>query len=169
MTSLNQNTGLAFINTETNGGTITLPNSLLQAGRIVTFKDSTGSFQISSFILATQSGDSIDSSPSTIQTTSFGWTTLAAGTANQWYVTGGTQLTMMTTSTLNVSSIQANTINVSTFLTNTLTFQDIISPSYTMTLFPSSTSLYISTPSTTLAVAGGPRQSFGTLFLQVRP
>ena len=167
--SLNTNTGLALINTQSNQGTITLPNTTTIQGRIVTFKDSMGTFQTNPFILAPQSGVSIDTSVvSSFQTARYGWTTLIAGPDSSWYQTGGTQINTLSTVVLIASSITTSSLLTSVLYTSSLTFQDISIPSYTGKLFPSSTSLYYTTPSTTIAVAGGPRQSFGTQFLSVQ-
>jgi hypothetical protein len=158
---------MVFINTQIKGGTITLPNTASKPGRIITFKDAFASFEVSSFRLAT-SNQLIDGMVSSIQVTESGWTTLTAGNTNQWYVTGGTQLNTVTTSNMYASTISVSSLSVSSFNVTTLSLSDISIPSYIMTLFPSSTSLYLSTPSTIVPVAGGPRQSFGTLFLQVK-
>lgn len=167
--SLNTNTGLALIQTQSNAGTITLPNTLSIPGRIVTFKDGLGTFQSNSFTLATQGGDAIDAyDVSSIQTSKFGWMTLVAGEASSWYVTGGTQMNTIVTSDLNASSIQAGLLLTSLVTTNAIEFQDVSIPSYVSKLYPSTGSLYYQTPSTTIAIAGGPRQSFGTQFLQVQ-
>jgi len=167
--SLNTDTGLALINTQSNQGTLTLPNTTTIPGRIITFKDSMGTFEDNPLVLATQSGDAIDLAlVSSFQTSRFGWTTLVGGPGSSWYQIGGTEINSMTPSTLIASSIQTNYIITSLLYASSLTFQDLSIQFNTGTLFPSSTSLYYTTPSTTLAVAGGPRQSFGTQFVSVQ-
>ena len=167
--SLNTNTGLALIQTQSNAGTITLPNTTVIPGRIVTFKDGLGTFQTNPFTLATQAGEAIDAyTVSSIQSSRFGWTTLVAGEASSWYVIGGTQMNTVVTSNLNASSIQADVLLASEVITSAIEFQDLSIPSYVSKIYPSTGSLYYQTPSTTIAIAGGPRQSFGTQFLQVQ-
>jgi hypothetical protein len=167
--SLNTNTGLALVNTQSNSGTLTLPDTLSIPGRIITFKDSMGTFEDNPLILATQSTNTIDLAlMSSFQTSRFGWTTLVGGPGSSWYQIGGTEINSMSPSTLIASSIQTAYLRTALLYASSLIFQDLSIQSNTGTLFPSSTSLYYTTPSTTLAVAGGPRQSFGTQFVSVQ-
>lgn len=167
--SLNADTNTALINTQLRSGTITLPNTITQPGRIITFKDAVGSFQVSSFTLATQGGNTLDGIFSTIQVNKLGWTTLVAGNNSTWYTVGGTQINTLITSTVNASYVSTGTLsfaNISSI--STIFFKDqILAASNTLSLF--STFLYYSTGTVSTIVSGGPRQSFGGLFLTVKP
>jgi hypothetical protein len=166
--SLNETTGIALINTQANSGTIQLPNSLFSAGRVITFKDTQGTFQLSSFTLTTVDAQTIDSNISTIQRNKFGWTTLVAGQDTSWYTIGGTQITSLITSTVNTGYVSTGTLvfsNVSSI--STLFFRDTINPQ-SNTLTVTNNILSYTTGATNTLVSGGARQSFGGLFLPVK-
>ena len=167
--SLNTNTNVALINTQIRSGTITLPNTVTLPGRMITFKDITGSFQLSSLTLAAQAGNTIEGSFSTILTNRLGWTTLVANTNSRWDVIGGTQINNIVTSTVNATYVSTGTLsfaNISSI--STLYFKDqLYAASNTLSVF--STFLFYSTGTVSTIVAGGPRQSYGGLFLTVKP
>jgi hypothetical protein len=166
--SLNTDTQLALINTQANSGVIQLPNTLTKPGRVITFKDSVGQFQLSSLRLLTRVGDTIDNQQGILQRNHFGWTTLASGATTTWYTIGGTQINTLITSTVNAGFVSSGTLaipNVSSI--STLFLPDkILNTSNNLSVF--STILFYSTGTTSTIVAGGARQSFGGLFLRVR-
>jgi hypothetical protein len=161
-------TGIVFANTQTRSGTLVIPDTYTLPGRVITFKDSVGTFQVSSLSLVSQPGQTIDNNlASSVQSTRFGWTTLTGGPSNSWFVTGGTVLNSITTNSTVVDYISTASLFQTNIVVSTLVFRDqILSTNNRLTNFGSL--LYYSTPTATTVVAGGYRQSFGSLFLRVR-
>lgn len=171
--SIATNTGLLFINTQTRPGTLVIPDIYTLPGRVITFKDTVGSFQFSTLTLATQSTQVIDNQIiSSIQTTRFGWTTLTGGPNNSWFVTGGTQLNSLTTSTFTTDYLSTNRLELSNIIVSSIQFLDrrqaIGISSVSSILFTSSAYLWYSTSTGSTILTGGPRLSFGTQILRVR-
>ena len=167
--SIDLNTGIVFAETQNARGTLVLPNTRSIPGRILIFKDSIGFFTQSTLTLATQPGQTIDQSQtSSIQVSRFGWTTLTGGPSNSWFVTGGTNLNSIATNSTFVDSISTGSFLQSNIQASTLLLRDqILTTSNSLTSFGSL--LYYSTLRTSTIVAGGYKQSFGSLFLRVRP
>jgi hypothetical protein len=168
--SVSNTTGYVFIDSQTNSGALTLPNVYDTPGRVITFKDSMGTFQLSSLTLTAESNQFVDTTQeSLIQTSQFGWTTLIAGTGNTWLQTSGTQINTITTSTINVNFISTPAVVLSNMLVSSIYFVDVAQPTLSTILFLSSQNLYYSTPTFAANIAGGFRQSFGTQYLSVLP
>lgn len=166
--SLSTNAGFVFVNSQTRPGTITIPNIYATIGRVITFKDSIGTFQFSTLTLATQTNQFVDNAQvSSIQRSRFGWTTLVQS-SNTWFQTSGTQINSITTSTINVDYVSSSAVVLSNLAVSSIFFRDVAQSSISTMLFFSSAYLYYSTPNTNAIVSGGPRQSFGTQYLSVR-
>jgi hypothetical protein len=110
--ALNSDTDLALINTNANAGSITLPDTSISQGRVITFKDSAAKFGTNALTLNTTGSDTFeDGSTSKILQENNGIIQLVAS-GSKWYVLTGTQQ-----NTLNVSTLQA--LNVSTISIST--------------------------------------------------
>jgi hypothetical protein len=167
--SIDLNTGIVFANTQARRGALVLPNTRSIPGRVLIFKDSIGTFQQSSLALAVQPGQTIDQGlVSSVQVSRFGWTTLTGGPSNSWFVTGGTNLNSIATTSTVVDFISTASFLQSNIFLSNLFLRDQILPRSNV-LYTSSSLLFYSTVITNTIVAGGYKQSFGSLVLRVRP
>ena len=111
--SLNYNTELALINTNTNSGTVTLPSATTVSGRVISFKDSTGNFNNNSFTLICNGSDTFeDGTTQKVLYESFGSIQVVAS-GTKWYILSGVKQNSMSLSSLSVSTISTYSINFS--------------------------------------------------------
>lgn len=151
------------INTTTNAGRILLPSTTAIAGRILTIKDTTGTFQRNPLTLSTNGADRFEAGDNLKQLVEpYGFLTLASDGANRWFFLDGTSLNSYTFSTL-TNRLQTSTFTMSTQQT-TLSTLAIFDRSFQTpsTLLTRSTVMFLGSN----AIAGtkaGPWQ-----FLQIR-
>lgn len=104
-------TNLVLINTTNNSGTITLPSASQISGRVITFKDSTGTFAAKPFTLQTTSPDTFEDGTTTRVFNETYGTIQVAASGTKWYVLYGTQLNTFRISTLNSLATNISSIN----------------------------------------------------------
>jgi hypothetical protein len=108
-----------MIDARSQNGTITLPLSTDIPYRILTLKDIYGAATVSSITLTTQGADVFeDGTTSRLLNGAFETTTLYAGQAGFWYVTGGSRLATAAIGTLSTGLIQ-NPLRLGTLSTQT--------------------------------------------------
>jgi hypothetical protein len=113
---MNNNTELSLINTNTNAGTITLPACVDNQGRVISFKDSVGTFGTNTLTLVCNGSDTFeDNATQKVLRESYGSIQLVAS-GSKWYILNGTQVNTLQLSTLNANTISS--INISTINTN---------------------------------------------------
>jgi hypothetical protein len=102
-TQLSTLTGLSLIDTTNRSGSIQLPETTEEVGRVLTFKDQMNNFPYSSLTLLTDPNDTFeDGTQSKTMTYAGEYVTLVAGTDNVWYQTAGQRTDSLQVSTLNV-------------------------------------------------------------------
>lgn len=114
------------IDTTTNAGTVLLPSAIATAGRILTFKDTAGTFFIRPFTLSTTGTDRFENGANQITLREpFGYLTVASDGINRWFALDGTSLPSYTIPSL-TNPIQTSTANISSsaFTVSTLGFVD---------------------------------------------
>ena len=110
---------VGMIDARSQNGTITLPLTTDIPYRILTLKDIYGAAALSSITLVTQGTDVFeDGATSRILNGAFETTTLYAGQAGSWYVTGGSRLATAAIGTLSTGLIQ-NPLRLGTLSTQT--------------------------------------------------
>ena len=110
---------VGMIDARSQNGTITLPLSTDIPYRILTLKDIYGAATVSSITLTTQGADVFeDGTTSRLLNGAFETTTLYAGQAGFWYVTGGSRLATAAIGTLSTGIIQ-NPLRLGTLSTQT--------------------------------------------------
>ena len=124
--ALNLNTELALVNTNANSGSITLPDTSVSQGRVITFKDSFGQFGVNALTINTSGSDTFeDGTTSEVLRESNGIIQLVAS-GTKWYILTGTiqnTLNVSTLQALNVSSISISTGNLLVSSMNNTIFQ----------------------------------------------
>ena len=114
------------IDTTTNAGTVLLPSAIATAGRILTFKDTAGTFFNRPFTLSTNGTDRFENGANQMTLREpFGYLTLASDGINRWFALDGTSLPSYTIPSL-TSPLQISTNNISSsaFTVSTLGFVD---------------------------------------------
>lgn len=166
MSAVQISTNVEFIqvDTSTRGGRILLPSTTATAGRILTFKDTTGFFGTNPLLLSTNGLDRFENNASlkTLRDP-FGYLTLASDGVSKWYFLDGTSLNSYTINSVR-NTVQTSTFSISTtaFTVSTLSFQDQILNTVS-SVYSRSTLLYLGSN----VIAGsmvGP-----TLFLRPSP
>jgi hypothetical protein len=121
-------TNVEFIqaNTTTNAGFILLPSTTTLAGRLLTIKDTTGTFGLRPLTLSTIGNDRFEEGVNLkLLTEPFGYITLASDGVNRWYTIDGTSMNTYTISTLtNPVSISTQSMFTSSATVSTLGFED---------------------------------------------
>jgi hypothetical protein len=121
-------TNVEFIqaNTTTNAGFILLPSTTTVAGRLLTIKDTAGTFGLRPLTLSTIGNDRFEDGVNLKRLVEpFGYITLASDGANRWYTIDGTSMNTYTISTLtNRISISTQSIFTSSVTVSTLGFED---------------------------------------------
>lgn len=151
------------VNTQTNPGTIQLPNAQALGGRIITFKDITGSFQRNPLTLTTLTGNTFDDGTTRkVLRENFGFLKVASDGISEWNVIEGTQMSMYTISTLNtVATLSTTGISTSQLNVSTLRFNDTLLANVQSNVYTSSSLLYCGSQ-----IVGGTRVGVGpTIFL----
>ncbi len=117
------------VNTTTNAGFILLPSTTTLAGRLLTIKDTTGTFGLRPLTLSTIGNDRFEEGTNLKRLIEpFGYITLASDGVNRWYTIDGTSMNTYTISTLtNPVSISTQSIFTSSATVSTLGFEDLIS------------------------------------------
>ncbi len=162
-TQLSTNAEFIQVNTQANPGTILLPSAASVAGRIVVFKDTTGSFSVNPLTISTNLGNTFeDGGNRKILTERFGFYRLASDGASRWYLLDGTQMPSYTISTINTTA-GLNSLSLSTQQLNvsSITFRNMAQNNVS-TLFSMSTLLYYGNQ-----VVGGTRAG-PTIFLPLK-
>lgn len=122
--TLNPNTDLAFINTNSNSGIITLPASATSQGRVITFKDIQGTFNTNTLTLQCDGSDTFeDGGTSKVLRESYGSIQIVAS-GTKWYILNGTQVNTLQVSSLNVLAISSLNISTINATISTLKFID---------------------------------------------
>jgi hypothetical protein len=121
-------TNVEFIqaNTTTNAGFILLPSTTRLAGRLLTIKDTAGTFGLRPLILSTIGNDRFEEGVNLKRLVEpFGYITLASDGVNRWYTIDGTSMNTYTISTLtNPISISTQSVFTSSVTVSTLGFED---------------------------------------------
>lgn len=155
MASILPTTNVLLLNTRTNAGSLVLPPTTQIPGRVLTLKDSTGSFSTNALTLTTSAGDLFeDNSTTTRIRTSFGNVQLLAST-NRWFVIGGTQVTNLAANTITTTLFSTNSLSTNTLTLSSLTFNQV-TPGV---IFQSSSQLFFNST----IIAGGNVQQGLTL------
>lgn len=128
--TIQQSTEVNLVNSAVQPGTIPLPPVSSFQGRILTFKDSQGTWGQSTFTLSTVGAFDKFEDGTNVKTFQNLWgsTTLYGGTNNRWFIIGGTQYAYGTTNRITTSSIQASAFYANQFPVSTITFQNSLSP-----------------------------------------
>jgi hypothetical protein len=106
--SVSQDTSLVLVDTRNNPGTITLPAASQILGRLITFKDQSGTFATNHFILSTRGDDTFDDGTTTkIFTESYGSIQVVAS-VSKWFLVTGTQVNTFTASTIYGSTVSVS-------------------------------------------------------------
>jgi hypothetical protein len=122
--ALNSNTELSLINTNINAGTITLPASLDNQGRVVTFKDILETFNRNTLTLLCSGSDTFeDNGTSKVLKEQYGSIQVVAS-GTKWYILNGTQVDTLQTVNFNVNAISSITISTINTTISSLTFLD---------------------------------------------
>ena len=121
-------TNVEFIqaNTTTNAGFILLPSTTTLAGRLLTIKDTAGTFGLRPLTLSTIGNDRFEEGTNLKRLVEpFGYITLASDGVNRWYIIDGTSMNTYTISTLtNPISISTQSVFTSSVTVSTLGFED---------------------------------------------
>jgi hypothetical protein len=121
-------TNVEFIqaNTTTNAGFILLPTTTTNVGRLLTIKDTAGTFGLRPLTLSTIGNDRFEEGVNIKRLIEpFGYITLASDGVNRWYTIDGTSMNTYTISTLtNPISISTQSIFTSSATVSTLGFED---------------------------------------------
>jgi hypothetical protein len=121
-------TNVEFIqaNTTTNAGFILLPSTTRLAGRLLTIKDTAGTFFTRPLTLSTIGNDRFEEGVNLKRLVEpFGYITLASDGVNRWYTIDGTSMNTYTISTLtNPISISTQSVFTSSVTVSTLGFED---------------------------------------------
>jgi hypothetical protein len=155
---VNSNVEFVQVNTQTNAGTIQLPNAQDVGGRLITFKDIAGSFQRNPLTLTTITGNTFDDGTSTkILRENFGFIEVISDGLTRWNVVDGTQMPSYTISTLNVvATLSTTSISTLQLNTSTLRLNDSLLANVQSNLYTSSSLLYCSGQ-----IVGGTRVAAG--------
>jgi hypothetical protein len=154
MSSILPTTNLILTNTQANPGTITLPPTSQIQARLLTIKDSTGSFSTNAITVLTSPGDTFEDGTTRMQIrTSFGNVQYVAGT-NKWFTIGGTQVANLVASQVTTNVLSTNTISTNTLATSS--FQFLFNQTSTGTIYESTSQLYFN--STLIGATTAPSQ-----------
>jgi hypothetical protein len=160
---VNTTSELILLNSLAQSGTVYFP-STLTAGRILTFKDTRGSFPVSTMTLAPFITGQTFENNTTSQTftEAFGAYSFIAGFDNKWYTIGGSRMFAATISSITTILLTSQNISTGNITTSTLQFRDIATRS-TNTLFSLSTNVYMSSPTNFFIL--GPTKAPKPLFI----
>ena len=140
MSSVTLPTNLVLANTTNNPGTITLPPASQIQGRVLTFKDTTGSFSKNTLTLQCSGSDTFeDGTTKKVLQETYG-TIQVVGNGTKWYVISGTQINTLYASTINTVALSTISISSATAYASTLNLRD--NAGSTGSLYQSSTYLY---------------------------
>jgi hypothetical protein len=163
---ISTSTELTLLNTTTRSGVIIMPSTNIP-GRILTFKDTRGTFNTNPITFTTPTASQLfeTSNISVTYNDPFGAYSFITGWDNKWYTIGGSRMNMAFISTIN--TINVNSINISSanITTSTLQFRDT-SVGSTQTAFYQSSILYYSSPVSFFVV--GPTKAPKPLFVPTR-
>ena len=131
-------------NTTTNAGFLLLPSTTALAGRLLTIKDTAGTFGLRPLTLSTIGNDRFEEGVNLKRLVEqFGYITLASDGISRWYTIDGTSMNTYTISTLtNTISLSTQSIQTSTASVSTFGFVDRNFNSVS-TLYTRSTLLYL--------------------------
>lgn len=155
---------LVLLNTSTRPGVIILPSTTTIPGRILTFKDTRGTFGVSSITFSTAAATQTleNNAISATYTDPFGAYSFIAGLDNKWYTIGGSRMYSATISSITTISLNSQNISTGNITTSTLQFRDTATRS-TTTLFSLSTNVYFSSVISNFIV--GPTKAPKPLFI----
>ena len=163
---MNSNTELSLTNTSANAGTITLPLISSIPGRVVSFKDTVGTYGRNNLTLQTSGSDTFeDGGTRKVLRDTYGSIQLV-GSNGKWYILNGTQVNTLQVSTLNTNAISS--ISISTLNTYISTLSFIDTRQSTNLLYTSIASLSTQAVSTNLLyyngyVIAGTRVGYNTM------
>lgn len=159
-------TELSLLNTTLRQGLIILPSTTTIPGRILTFKDTTGTLFNSTITFSTAGGGQIFENGTTRQTFNdpLGSYTFAAGNDNEWYTIGGSYMNAASISSITTQQLRTFNTLASNITTSTLQIRDFSLGSTTTTFYQSSI-LYYSSASGSF-IWGGTK---APIALQIRP
>lgn len=133
MASVNANTSFALIDTSSNPGVISLPSASEVPGRVLTFKDKTGTFTTHPLTLQTTGSDTFENGQTTkVVQEAYGTIQLiASGTT--WYTIAATQTPQSAIDTLSTGKLTNSLRLGSTSSLTTIAYSGLIS-NYTNTV-----------------------------------
>lgn len=164
---ISTSTELTLLNTTTRAGVIILPSTTIIPGRILTFKDTLGTFGVNSITFSTAGvGQTLENNAIRVTYNDpFGAYTFVSGYDNKWYTIGGSR--MFSANISSITSLTFTSLNISTtnITTSTLQIRDFATTS-TNTLFSLSTNVFMSSPTNFFIV--GPTKAPKPLFVPLR-
>lgn len=157
---------LVFLNTSARPGVVILPSTNVP-GRILTFKDRSGTSLVSSITFSTSAAAQfLENNANRLTVTNpFGAYSFVTGTDNKWYTIGGSQMYAALISSITTQSFNTLAISTGSVTTSTLQMRDTQTTS-TNTIFFQSSVLYYSSPINFFVI--GPSKAPKPLFTPIR-
>jgi hypothetical protein len=158
---------LVLLNTTTRPGVVILPSTNTIPGRILTFKDTRGTFATNSITFSTASANQTleNNAIRATYTDPFGAYCFIAGFDNKWYTIGGSRMYAASISSITTIALTSQQISSGNITVSTLQFRDTATTS-TNTLFSLSTNVYYSSPVSFFSL--GPTKAPKSLFMPIR-
>jgi len=158
---------LVLLNTTTRAGVVILPSTTTIPGRILTFKDTRGTFGTNPITFSTAAANqSLENNAIRLTYNDpFGSYSFLAGYDNKWYTIGGSRMYAASISSITTISLTSQAISSGNITVSTLQFRDTATTS-TNTLFSLSTNVYYSSPVSFFSI--GPTKAPKSLFTPIR-
>ena len=158
---------LVLLNTTTRAGVVILPTTTTIPGRILTFKDTRGTFGTNPITFSTAAANqSLENNAIRLTYNDpFGSYSFLAGYDNKWYTIGGSRMYAASISSITTISLTSQAISSGNITVSTLQFRDTATTS-TNTLFSLSTNVYYSSPVSFFSL--GPTKAPKPLFVPTR-
>ncbi len=159
---------LVLLNTTTRAGVVILPSTTITPGRILTFKDTRGTFGTNPITFSTAAANQTLENNAIRLTYNdpFGAYTFVSGDYNKWYTIGGSRMYAASISSITTISLTSQTISSGNITVSTLQFRDTATTSANNTLFSLSTNVYYSSPVSFFIL--GPTKAPKSLFTPIR-
>jgi hypothetical protein len=123
---VSSSTDLVFVNTITTSGVIMMPSTSAQIGRVITFKDSAGTFAQSSITFSTLMSDTFeDGSVRQTYSDTYGAYSFVSD-QNKWYLLGGARMNSATVSSLTTQILNVETLSTQQVFVSTINLEDRI-------------------------------------------
>jgi hypothetical protein len=158
---------LVLLNTKTRPGVVILPSTTTIPGRILTFKDTRGTFGTNPITFSTAAANQTLENDAIRLTYNdpFGAYSFIAGYDNKWYTIGGSRMYAASISSITTIGLTSEQISSGNITVSTLQFRDTATTS-TNTLFSLSTNVYYSSPVSFFSL--GPTKAPKPLFTPIR-